>query len=90
MLQRFSVLVTSCKNTLEVIGYLSKLENPDSLQNVISRLPYSMRRKRRDVANDIISNKKREITFGDVANFVEVKARILTHPTLSERTVKQS
>ena len=59
-LQRFSVLLTSCKNTLKEIGYLSKLENPDSLQNVISRLPYSMRQKWRDVADDITSNKKRE------------------------------
>ena len=79
-LQRFSVQLTSCKNTLKEIGYLNKLENPDSLQNVISRLPYPMRRNWRDVADDIISNKKREITFEDIASFVEVKARILTHP----------
>ena len=63
---------------------MNKLENPDSLQNVISRLPYSIRQKWRDVADDIISNKKREITFKDIASFVEVKARILTHPIFSK------
>ena len=79
-LQKFSVLLSSCKNTLKEIGYLNKLENPNSLQNVISRLPYSLRQRWRDVADDITSNKKREITFEDVEKFVEAKARALTHP----------
>ena len=39
-----------------------------------------MRQKWRDVADDITSNKKRDITFEDIAKFVEVKARTLTHP----------
>ena len=88
-LQRFSVLLTSCKNTLKEIGYLNKLENPDSLQNVISRLPYSMRQKWRDVADDIMSNEKREITFEDIASFEEVKARILLIPFLTRSTMSQ-
>ena len=88
-LQRFSVLLTSCKNTLKEIGYLNKLENPDSLQNVISRLPYSMRQKWRDVADDIMSNEKREITFEDIASFEEVKARILLIPFFTRSTMSQ-
>lgn len=32
-LQKFSVLLTSCKNTLKDIGYLNKLENPDALSH---------------------------------------------------------
>ena len=30
-LQKFSILLTSCSNTLREIGYLNRLENPDSL-----------------------------------------------------------
>ena len=30
-LQRYSVLLTSCKNTLKEIGTLNKLDNPDTL-----------------------------------------------------------
>ena len=79
-LQRFSVLLTSCKNTLKELGYLNRLESPECLQNVISRLPYSLRQRWRDVADDITSNKRREITFEDVEEFVEARARALTHP----------
>ena len=38
-----------------------------------------MRQKWRVVADDITSNKNREITFEDIAKFVEVNARTLTH-----------
>ena len=34
-LQKFSILLTSCKNTLRQVGYLNKIENPDSMQRVI-------------------------------------------------------
>jgi len=79
-LQKFSVLLTSCKNTLKEIGCLNKIENPDSLQRVVERLPFQLRQRWRDVADDITSNKQREITFEDVARFGESKARALNHP----------
>ena len=41
-LQSFSVLLITCKNTLNEIGYLSKIENPDSLKKVVARLPFSL------------------------------------------------
>lgn len=53
-LQKFSV--TTCKNTLYEIGYLNKIENPNSLQRVV------------DVADDITFNKLRQIAFDDIAN----------------------
>jgi len=42
VLQSFSTLMTTCKNTLIEIGYLSKTENPDSLKKVVARLPFSL------------------------------------------------
>ena len=79
-LQKFSVLLTSCKNTLQEIGYLNKIENPESLQKVVKRLPFPLRQKWCDVADDITKNAQREITFKDLAKFVEARARALTHP----------
>ncbi|KAL9980361.1 hypothetical protein ACROYT_G008936 [Oculina patagonica] len=60
-LQSFSVLLTSCKNTLNDIGYLSKIENPDSLRKVVARLPFNLRQKWRDVADDITETKASNI-----------------------------
>ena len=83
-LQSFSVLLTSCKNTLSDIGYLSKIENPDSLRKVVARLPFNLRQKWCDVADDITERKAREVTFADIASFVEMKARVLTHPIFGD------
>jgi len=67
VLQEFSVLLRSWKNTLKEVGYLNKIENPDSLQRVVERLPYPLRQRQHDVTQDITYNKHREITFEDVA-----------------------
>jgi hypothetical protein len=83
-LHKFSIMITSCKNTLEDIGYKHKLENPDNLQRVVNRLPFSLRRSWRDVVDDITSNQSRDITFEDLAKFVEKKARALTHPVFGK------
>ena len=85
-LQKFSVLLTSCKNTLKEIGCLNKVENPDSLQRVIERLPFQLRQRWHDVADDITSNKQREITFEDIARFLESKARALNNPIFGNVT----
>ena len=49
----FFVSLTSCKNTLQEIGYINKIENPDSLQKVVQ--------KWRDIADDITYNMLAEV-----------------------------
>ena len=73
-LQRFSVVLTSCKNTLKEIGYLNKVENPDTLNMIIDRLPYGLKLKWRDVADRITQTEEREITITDASDFVTSKA----------------
>ncbi|XP_020609698.1 uncharacterized protein LOC110048246 [Orbicella faveolata] len=83
-LQSFSVLLTSRKNTLTDIGYLNKIENPNSLRKIVSRLPVNLRQKWRDVADTITERKEREVTISDVARFEEEKPRVLTHPIFGD------
>lgn len=78
-LRRFSILLTGCKNTLKEIGYLSKIENPDTLKTIVNRLPYGLRQRWRDVADNITENVGREITIEDLSDFVTAKARAATH-----------
>ena len=80
VLQKFSVHLMSCKNTSKEIGCLNNVETPDSLQRLIERLPFQLRQRWHDVADDITSNKQREITFEDISRFLELKARALDPP----------
>ena len=45
----------------------------------MKRLPFPLRQKWRNVADNIRNNEQREITFKDLAKFVEARARALTH-----------
>ncbi len=57
---------------------------------MVNGLPYSMRKAWREVADDISSNQSRDITFDDLAEFVERKARAQTHPIFGEITRDQN
>ena len=85
-LWRLSVLPTTCENTLKERDYHNKIENHDSLCKLIDKLPYSLKSKWRDVADDITNNKLREITFDDIVQFVELRARATNHPVFGRLT----
>lgn len=79
-LRKFSTLITSCKNALRDIGYLNRINNPDCLKKIVDRLPFDMKRRWRDIADDISESKRREITIEDIAQFIEKKARSALRP----------
>ena len=79
-LQNFSVLLTSCRNTLKDIGYLNKLENPDAIKTIVDRLPCGLREKWRETVDDIIQRKESDVNVEDITSFVEKRARVVTHP----------
>ena len=83
-LKRFSIALTACKNTLTEIGYLNKLENPDTLRAIVLRLPFGLRQKWRDVADNITETQNHEITIADLSNFVSAKARAATHAVFGD------
>ena len=72
------------------IGYLNKIENPDCLVKIIEKLPFTLRQKLREVADDITNNKSREINFDDIAKFVEEGVRFMNHPICGKRTTNKS
>lgn len=88
-LRRFSTLLSSCRNTLKEIGYLNKVENPDTLKAIVGRLPYGLRQRWRDVADDITENQEREITVKDLNCFVAAKARAANHTVFGDISVQQ-
>ena len=48
----FSILSMSCKNALKEFGYLRRRNNPNVLKKLIGRLPFDMKRKWYDIADD--------------------------------------
>ena len=79
-LQKFSILLTSCRNTLKEIGYLNRLENPDSLRKIVERLPYPLKLKWHDLVDTISQKEKRDPNLKDISEFVEARSRAANHP----------
>ena len=77
-LQKFSTLLTSCRNILKNI--LNCLENPDSLRTIVEWLPYPLRLKWRDLVDTISQKEKRDPNLKDISEFVEARSRAANHP----------
>ncbi|PFX33001.1 hypothetical protein AWC38_SpisGene2090 [Stylophora pistillata] len=78
-LQSFALALTSCKSSLTEISYLNKLENPDTFTTIVQRLPFGLRQKWPDTADNITETQDREITIADLSNFVSARARVTSH-----------
>ena len=89
-LRRFSILLITCRNALKDIGYLGRINNPDCLKKMINRLPFGMKRRWRDIADDISECQQREITTEDVALFAEKRARSASHPVFGDIRVSNT
>ena len=79
-LQQFSTRLISCTNTLKELGYLSKLDNPDSLKKIIRKLPYGIHLKWCDIVDNITQIQDRKVTIEDNTKFVNAKATAVGHP----------
>ena len=79
-LEGFSILLSSCTNTLRSIVYSNKIESPDNMRKIINRLPTRLQAKWRETADRILNVDQREICIEDISNFVEQKSRSLGNP----------
>ncbi|XP_022797621.1 uncharacterized protein LOC111335892 [Stylophora pistillata] len=78
-LRGFAIALASCKNSLTEIGYLNKLENPNTFKTIVQRLPFGLSQKWHDIANNITETQDREITIADLSDFVSARARATSH-----------
>ena len=82
----YGSLSISCKNAMKGSQYSSKFDQPDNIQQLILKLPYSMRERWRRVADDIMELEGRPIKFDDLVSFIDREARIATNPVFGRIT----
>ena len=82
---RFSIFLMRCKNAMECSKYLTKLEQPDTIQKLIMKLPFNLRKTwHRSI--DHIMETERSVTFSDLAEFVDNEARVTANPIFGKIT----
>ena len=75
----FADQLKDCKNTLESIGYLDEISSADNLRRIVQRLPFHLRTKFVEVA-DQIQEAGQRTNISHIAEFVKIKARAANNP----------
>ena len=80
-LHRFSIFLMRCKNAMECSKYLTKLEQPDTIQKLVMKLPFNLRKTwRRSV--HVMEIERRSVTFSDLAEFVNNEAGVIANSVI--------
>ena len=75
----FADQLKDCEHTLESIGYLDEINSTDNLRRIVQRLPFHLRTKFIEVA-DQIQQADQRTNISHIAEFVKVKARAANNP----------
>ena len=85
-LDRFSIFLMRCKNAMECSKYLTKLEQPDTIQKLVMKLPFNLRKTWRRSVDHVMETERRSVTFSDLAEFVDNIARVIANPVFGNIT----
>eukprot|EP00094_Tigriopus_californicus_P013834 TCALIF_13389-PA protein Name:"Protein of unknown function" AED:0.33 eAED:0.33 QI:0/0/0/0.66/1/1/3/0/724 len=79
-LDNYATFLTSCLNAMTDVVYLDKLNNVDTLREVIAKLPNDMQKRWRKESYVIRTTKNRLVKFKDVFRFIQEEAEVLGDP----------
>ena len=85
-LDRFSIFLMRCKNAMECSKYLTKLEQPDTIQKLVMKLPFNLRKTWRRLVDHIMETERRSLSFSNLAEFVDNEARVTANPVFGKIT----
>ena len=71
---------------MECSKYLTKLEQPDTIQKLVMKLPFHLRKTWRRSVDHIMETKRRSVTLSDLAEFVDNEARVTANPVFGKIT----
>ena len=74
-LSALALEMQKCEITLSQLGFVSDIDNSDSLRRIVMRLPTYLRVKWVDVAHSIMES-GREARFSDLSKFIDQKVRV--------------
>ena len=71
---------------MECSKYLTKLEQPDTIQKLVMKLLFNLRKMWRCSVYHIMETERRSVTFSDLAEFVDNEARVASNPVFGKIT----
>lgn len=79
-LNSYALYLQSCGNAAKDLLYMTELDLPSNMKQLVSKLPFKLREKWRSTVCDIIERTKQRPRFYDLVEFIEKQARIIQDP----------
>lgn len=83
-LSKLGIFLRTCLNMMDSVDHMSSLNSMDTLQKIVSKLPYELKKKWRSKSVDIRELKNRMATLEDLTSFINKEATILRDPVFGK------
>lgn len=83
-LNALALFLSSCSNAMTESEYMEELDNVANMRAIVSKLPYKLKEKWRNVAFDLEEQKARRPKFKDLVKFVNTQAKVALHPLFGD------
>ena len=83
-LNTYAIFLTGCRNTMEDVEFMAEMDNPTNMRIVVSKLPYKMRERWRNVAFDLREGRGHRARFADLVHFIDRQAKIAMDPLFGD------
>lgn len=78
------MIMTGCGITMTDLEYMEELDDATNMQAIISKLPYKLREKCRNVVFDIPEKNKCKTEFKYIVELVSKKAKVALHSLIGD------
>lgn len=83
-LNAYALFLTGCPNTMEDVEFMEEMNNPTNMKIVVSKLPYKMKEKWRNVAYEILEKRGYRARFADLVTFIDRQAKRAMDPLFGD------
>ena len=83
-LNSYALYLRSCGNAVRDLPYMTELDLPSNMKQLVSKLPFKLREKWRSTVCDIVDSTRQRPKFYDLIEFIEKQAKIILDPVFGE------
>ncbi|KAK0143396.1 hypothetical protein N1851_018466 [Merluccius polli] len=80
----YALYLRECLNTMQVLDHLEELNVASNLKLLVSKLPYKLRERWRNVVYETSQRNDTRIRFTHLVDFLERQASVLLHPVFGD------
>ena len=83
-LHSYALYLRGCGNAVQDLPYMSELDSPSNMKQIVSKLPFKLRERWRSAVCDITERTQQRPKFLDLVLFTEKQARIIQDPVFGD------